>query len=79
MPRERIAAVVGITLAVTVAGLVSSGLGSEAIGQSSEMPTAPRYAEMCLHGHNGFSCEVSSYRSDIAELQQRVAALEGEQ
>lgn len=79
MSRRTIRAAAGIALAAVVAGAVSVSLGGQAVGQAAEEPVAPRYAEVCPHGHNGFSCDVSSYRSDIAELQERVAALEGEQ
>ena len=79
MPKHTIRVTAGLALAVVVAGAVSTGLGGQAVGQAAEEPVAPRYADICPHGHNGFSCDVSSYRSDIAELQERVAALEGEQ
>ena len=79
MSRRTMRAAAGIALAAVVVGAVSVSLGGQAVGQAAEEPVAPRYAEVCPHGHNGFSCDVSSYRSDIAELQERVAALEGEQ
>jgi hypothetical protein len=68
----------GIALAAVVAGVVSAGLSGQAVGQAGDDPVAPRYADTCPHGHNGFDCDASSYRSDITELQERVAALESE-
>lgn len=79
MSKHTMRVAAGLVLAAVVAGAVSAGLGGQAVGQAAEEPVAPRYADICPHGHNGFSCDVSSYRSDIAELQERVAALEGEQ
>ena len=78
MPRHAMRVAAGIALAAVIAGAVSTGLGGSAVGQSVEEPVAPRYADICPHGHNGFSCDVSSYRSDITELQECVAALERE-
>lgn len=53
-----------------------AGASLEASGEGEPAVKAPRYSEMCAHGHNGFNCEVSSMRADIDELQERVTVLE---
>ena len=76
MRKQHIQVAAGAFLATLVAGMVAVGLGGEAEGQTQKTPAVPRYADVCPHGHNGFNCETSTYRSDIADLQERVAALE---
>ena len=57
--------------------IASSGFTADAATSSEQVkPTGPRYAETCAHGHNGFDCKSSKYRSDIIELQQNVIELE---
>ena len=45
-------------------------------GAEKAKPSAPRYSEICAHGHNGFACETPQYKKDIKDLQERVSALE---
>ena len=66
--------VIGIGLIATSAAFVTAESG-EMISEKQSNDT-PRYSETCAHGHNGFDCKVPSYRIDIADLQERVTALE---
>ena len=74
MKRQTIMAVLLAGAALTTALL--AGLALEASGAGEATAKAPRYSETCAHGHNGFNCEDSSMRTDIKDLQERVAALE---
>ena len=68
------ASVIALGMAVTSTALsVATG---ESPSQISDKPNAPRYSEICPHGHNGFNCKTTSYRADIIDLQERVEELE---
>ena len=73
----RVYLLAGIMVAATIA------LGTAYASTALEVEKVPRYGEECAHGHNGFDCKPSQYRSDIddlqrdtSELQKRVSALE---
>ena len=74
MKRQTAMAVLLAGAALTTALL--AGLSTEASGAGEATVKAPRYSETCGHGHNGFNCNDSSVRTDIRDLQERVANLE---
>lgn len=43
---------------------------------SAEDKSAPRYSEICAHGHNGFDCKTPKHLTDILTLEEKVADLE---
>lgn len=61
-----------LVLSVTAA----SDVFTDASGESSEKPSAPRYSETCSHGHNGFDCKPPKHVTDISDLQKRTDDLE---
>ena len=64
---------------LVVASLVIAawaGTASGTDGQDATAIEAPRYSEVCAHGHNGFNCPESLLRADIRNLQERLTALE---
>ena len=64
-------------VAVFAIGLfMASSVFSEVLGETSQLPSAPKYSEICAHGHNGFDCKSSQYRIDISELQEKTSDLE---
>ena len=63
--------VIGVIAASVVFATADSG---EAI--SEKQSKVPRYSDTCAHGHNGFDCKSPKYRTDIADLQERVNILE---
>lgn len=68
--------IAGALAVVALAAALWAGEVLAAPGDGSPTPKAPRYSEVCAHGHNGFGCGPSSLRADITELQGRVTALE---
>ena len=74
MKRQTAMAVLLAGAALTTALL--AGMSLEASGVGEEATKVPQYSETCAHGHNGFNCQDSSMRTDIKDLQERVATLE---
>ena len=70
----------GFVAIFAISMIAASNVFTDASGQSSSpepmKSKVPRYSETCPHGHNGFDCKQSLYRSDITDLQNRVAELE---
>ena len=53
-----------------------SGSFAEGSAETEVKPSAPRYSEICAHGHNGFDCKPPKYKVDISELQEKTTELE---
>ncbi len=68
--------ILGIAAIFAVNMIAASSVFSEASGETVQKPSAPRYSEICAHGHNGFDCRSSQYRIDITDLQQKTTELE---
>ena len=68
--------VVMLMLVIGIIAISATLVAAESGETISEKPVAPRYSEICAHGHNGFDCKPSAYRVDITDLQERVTALE---
>lgn len=66
----------GTIMIAAVIGTLSAFAGVSAMEVIEKDSSVPRYAEDCAHGHNGFNCEPAQYKVDIADLQERVTALE---
>ena len=69
------ASVIAMSLIATTA-FVTAESGDDASIAEKKKPSAPRYSEICAHGHNGFACDTPQYKKDIKNLQERVSALE---
>lgn len=77
MPMDKKPIMIAGIAAVFALGVVAaSGMFSEAAGENPQKPSAPRYADTCAHGHNGFSCEQPRYKTDIDDLQKSTTDLE---
>ena len=66
----------GVLVAAALVAITWANTSVEASGNEISRTDAPQYSEICAHGHNGFSCGVSSLRADIDMLEERVTALE---
>ncbi len=69
------ATVIALSLIATTA-FVTAESGDDTSATEKKKPSAPRYSEICAHGHNGFACDAPQYKKDIKDLQERVSVLE---
>ena len=68
--------IAGFAAIFAISLTAASGVFTDASGEPSEKPNAPRYSETCSHGHNGFDCKPPKHVTDISELQKRTDDLE---
>ena len=68
--------IAGLVALFAIGMITASGSLSEVSGDSTKKPSAPRYSEICAHGHNGFACDPPQYKIDISDLQKKTSELE---